>query len=150
LAFLLGSNIAACAQEDESIEDTVDVSSSQRLLIINSYNEQSAWSQHVMSEVIKQVSMENNIFVSTCNMHDTGMANDTVYNMVADNIFKRYHSKHPQYVVFIGNLAFTLRDPHDRVERRGFRGAHPILLYRLLQRPRRGRADADEGPAQGL
>jgi signal transduction histidine kinase/CheY-like chemotaxis protein len=88
----------------------VDVSSSQRLLIINSYNEQSAWSQHVMSEVIKQVSMENNIFVSTCNMHDTGMANDTVYNMVADNIFKRYHSKHPQYVVFIGNLAFTLRD----------------------------------------
>jgi signal transduction histidine kinase/CheY-like chemotaxis protein len=99
------------AQEEEEIhEDAINVASDQRLLIINSYNEQSAWSQHVMSEVIQHVALKNNIFVSICNMHDTGMANDSVYNMVAGNLFNRYQSKHPDYVVFIGNLAFTLRD----------------------------------------
>jgi signal transduction histidine kinase/CheY-like chemotaxis protein len=111
LAVLLGANLPLCAQEEqEAIEDTVDVASSHRLLIINSYNEQAAWPQHVMSEVIKHVSMNNDIFVSISNMHDTGMANDSVYNLVADNIFKRYHKNHPRYVVLIGNLAFTLRD----------------------------------------
>jgi signal transduction histidine kinase/CheY-like chemotaxis protein len=108
LALTLGSG-TLCAQE-EAVEDTVDIASNQRLLIINSYNEQAAWPQHVMSEIIKQASMNNNIFVSISNMHDTSMANDSVYNVVADHIFQRYHKNHPRYVVCIGNLAFTLRD----------------------------------------
>ncbi len=91
--------------------DTASTVPNKRLVIINSYNEQAPWSQHVMSEVIKHVlSASDKVFVSISNMHDVAMANDTVYQTVANNIFARYADQKPAYAVLIGNLAFTLRD----------------------------------------
>jgi signal transduction histidine kinase/CheY-like chemotaxis protein len=91
--------------------DTASTVPNKRLVIINSYNEQAPWSQHVMSEVIKHVlSASDKVYVSISNMHDVAMANDTVYQTVANNIFARYADQKPAYAVLIGNLAFTLRD----------------------------------------
>jgi signal transduction histidine kinase/CheY-like chemotaxis protein len=91
--------------------DTASTVPNKRLVIINSYNEQAPWSQHVMSEVIKHVlSASDKVYVSISNMHDVAMANDSVYQVVADNIFARYTDQKPEYAVLIGNLAFTLRD----------------------------------------
>jgi signal transduction histidine kinase/CheY-like chemotaxis protein len=61
--------------------------------------------------VIKHVlSASDKVYVSISNMHDVAMANDTVYQTVANNIFARYADQKPAYAVLIGNLAFTLRD----------------------------------------
>jgi signal transduction histidine kinase/CheY-like chemotaxis protein len=101
-----------------------NVPDTKRLVIINSYNEQAPWSQHVMSEVIKHVlSASDKVFVSISNMHDVAMANDSVYQLVADNLFARYANQKPKYAVLIGNLAFTLR---DRIKREW--GDIPMVL----------------------
>ncbi len=80
------------------------------LLIINSYNENAPWSQHLITPVLLQTSRMSDVEVRVANMDGTLIRNDSLYKVTEDNIFHRYRNRTPDCLLLIGNMAFNLRD----------------------------------------
>lgn len=80
------------------------------LLIINSYNENAPWSQHLITPVLLQTSRMQDVEARVANMDGTLIRNDSLYGVTEDNIFHRYRHRTPDYLLLIGNMAFNLRD----------------------------------------
>jgi len=84
-------------------------SAAKSLLIINSYNENAPWSQHLIAPVLRQIAPMENVDVRVMNMDGTLIRNDSLYNKVESGLFERCRRK-PDYLLLIGNMAFNLRD----------------------------------------
>lgn len=81
-----------------------------RLLIINSYNESAPWSQELITPILLQTSSIENITADVVHMNGTFIRNDSSYIRMENGIFQRFRKKKPDYLVLIGNMAFTLRE----------------------------------------
>lgn len=82
----------------------------ERLLIINSYNENAPWSQNLVTPVLLQTSRMENVNVKVLNMNGTLIRNDSLYQVTEDGLFHRCRDWKPDYLLLIGNMAFNLRD----------------------------------------
>lgn len=82
-----------------------------KLVILNSYNESAPWSQEIITHIMNTLNKTDE-FISTDVMPLNGLLvhNDEQYNLMAEGIFDRFHDTPPDYVVLIGNMAFSLRD----------------------------------------
>ncbi len=81
-----------------------------RLLIINSYNESAPWSQELITPILLQTSSIEDITADVVHMNGTFIRNDSSYIRMENGIFQRFRKKKPDYLVLIGNMAFTLRE----------------------------------------
>lgn len=81
-----------------------------RLLIINSYNEGAPWSQTLINPIMLQTSSIEDVSADLVHINGTFIRNDSLYNQMEEGIFLRYEKNKPDYLVLIGNIAFTLRD----------------------------------------
>ena len=81
------------------------------LLIINTYSENAEWSNGVIVPIVEEVSHMPNVEAYIVHMNAAFITNDSLYNATEKTLFERYgNSVAPDYVVMIGNMAFTLRD----------------------------------------
>lgn len=80
------------------------------LLIINSYNENAPWSQHLITRVLLQSSQMQDVEVRVTNMDGTLIRNDSLYKVTENSIFHRYAQRKPDFLLLIGNMAFNLRE----------------------------------------
>ncbi|MDE6216104.1 response regulator [Bacteroides sp.] len=94
-----------------------------RLLIINSYNESAPWSQEVTTPILLQTAPLANITADVVHMNETFIRNDSLYKEMENGIFRRFQHQKPDFLVLLGNMAFTLR---DRIVREW--GDIPIVL----------------------
>ena len=81
-----------------------------RLLIINSYNESAPWSQELITPILLQTSPIEDITADVVHMNGTFIRNDSLYIRMENGIFERFQDKKPDYLVLLGNMAFTLRE----------------------------------------
>ena len=94
------------------------------LLIINTYSENAEWSNGVIIPIVEEVSKINNVDAYIAHINASFITNDSLYNLTEETLFKRYDKAiTPDYIIMIGNMAFTLRD-HVRKEW----GDIPIVL----------------------
>ena len=94
------------------------------LLIINTYSENAEWSNGVIVPIVEEVSRMPNVEASIVHINAAFITNDSLYTVTEKSLFERYgEAVAPDYVVMIGNMAFTLRD-HVRSEW----GDVPIVL----------------------
>ena len=84
--------------------------SSHNLLIINSYNEQAAWSNSIIVPIMQEVGKMSNTSAYVSHLHSILIKNDSLYQHSVNTLFQRYENTKPHSVVLIGNMAFTLRD----------------------------------------
>lgn len=84
--------------------------SSHNLLIINSYNEQAAWSNSIIVSIMQEVGKMSNTSAYVSHLHSILIKNDSLYQHSVNTLFQRYENTKPHSVVLIGNMAFTLRD----------------------------------------
>lgn len=81
-----------------------------RLLIINSYNESAPWSQELITPILLQTSPIEDITADVVHMNGTFIRNDSLYIRMENGIFECFQDKKPDYLVLLGNMAFTLRE----------------------------------------
>ena len=86
------------------------VGKDRRLLIINSYNESAPWSQELITPILLQTSPIEDITADVVHMNGTFIRNDSLYIRMENGIFERFQDKKPDYLVLLGNMAFTLRE----------------------------------------
>lgn len=95
-----------------------------RLVILNAYNEGAPWAQDIITPIMQEISRRENFRAAeVVHLNSTLIHNATDYNNMSDGVFHRYSDAHPDYVVLVGNFAFTLR---DRIVREW--GDVPMLL----------------------
>ncbi len=92
------------------IPQTTEAKEQQRLLIINSYNEGAPWSQELITPITMQTAQTAGVSAEIIHMNGTFIRNKTLFKQMEDGIFTRFENKRPDYLVLIGNMAFTLRD----------------------------------------
>ena len=99
-----------------------------RLLIINSYNEVAPWSQELITPVALKIAQTDGVHADIVHMNGTFIRDESRYWQVENGIFHRYENMKPDYLVLIGNMAFTLR---DRIVREW--GDIPMLLISKIR-----------------
>ncbi len=80
------------------------------LLVINSYNGNAPWSQHLITSVLLQISQMPEVDARVVNMDGTLIRNDSLYKATEEEIFRRCLNRKPDYLLLIGNMSFNLRD----------------------------------------
>ena len=81
-----------------------------QLLIINSYNEAAPWSQELITPIAVRIARTDGVRADIIHMNGTVIRNSSMYHQVANGIFHRFEERRPDYLVLIGNMAFTLRE----------------------------------------
>lgn len=83
-----------------------------QVLILNAYNEAAPWARQIITPVMQEISeMENFSAVKVANLNGMIVHNEDDFNTMADGVFNRYTGqRRPDYLVLVGNFAFTLRD----------------------------------------
>ncbi len=82
-----------------------------RLVIINSYNEGAPWAQDFVTRILQEVSSRRGVAtIETIHLNCTTIHNAEDYEDMAKGLFRTLANRHPDYLVLIGNFAFTLRD----------------------------------------
>ena len=95
-----------------------------RLLILNSYNEGAPWAQEIINPIMREVSNRDGFqAVEVVHLNSTLIHNDKDFDNMSRGIFDRFVDRKPDYLVLVGDFAFTLRD--SIVERWGY---VPMLL----------------------
>lgn len=95
-----------------------------RLLILNSYNEGAPWAQEIINPIMREVSNRDGFqAVEVVHLNSTLIHNDKDFDNMSRGIFDRFVDRKPDYLVLVGDFAFTLRD--SIVERWG---DAPMLL----------------------
>lgn len=81
-----------------------------KLLIINSYNESAPWVQSYITPFMLEASRNNMLDCDVVHMNSSLIRTDSMYENIENGIFDRFKSNHPDYLVIIGKMAFSLRD----------------------------------------
>lgn len=82
-----------------------------RLVIINSYNEGAPWAQDFVTRILQEVSSRRGVAtIETIHLNCTTIHDAEDYEDMAKGLFRTLANRHPDYLVLIGNFAFTLRD----------------------------------------
>lgn len=82
-----------------------------RLLILNSYNEGAPWAQEIINPIMREVSNRDGFqAVEVVHLNSTLIHNDKDFDNMSRGIFDRFVDRKPDYLVFVGDFAFTLRD----------------------------------------
>lgn len=82
-----------------------------RFLIINSYHDGAPWSSEIVNPIIGYISKRDD-FLSpeVVYLTNTLVHNEKDFKTMEDGLFERFSGKKPDYLVLVGNFAFTLRD----------------------------------------
>lgn len=90
---------------------TADALNSKRLVIINSYSDGAPWANEIVTPVMTEVSRLNELSAPEVVYLNNNLVHDSVdYNSMSRGIFERFKNRKPDYLVLVGNFAFTLRD----------------------------------------
>lgn len=83
-----------------------------QVLILNAYNEAAPWAQTIITPIMQEISsMRNFSAVKVANLNGIIVHNETDFKTMAEGVFDRYSGdRRPDYLVLVGNFAFTLRD----------------------------------------
>ncbi len=82
-----------------------------RLLILNSYNEGAPWAQEIINPIMREVSNCDGFqAVEVVHLNSTLIHNDKDFDNMSRGIFDRFVDRKPDYLVLVGDFAFTLRD----------------------------------------
>lgn len=81
------------------------------LLILNSYNEGAPWAQEIINPIMREVSNRDGFqAVEVVHLNSTLIHNDKDFDNMSRGIFDRFVDRKPDYLVLVGDFAFTLRD----------------------------------------
>ena len=82
-----------------------------RLLILNSYNEGAPWAQEIINPIMREVSNRDGFqAVEVVHLNSTLIHNDKDFDNMSRGIFDRFVDRKLDYLVLVGDFAFTLRD----------------------------------------
>lgn len=114
LCLLLGCGSSFAAPETKK----------KQLVILNSYNEVAPWPRKYINAVIEEVSDRPDFnSVKVIHLNNILIFNQNDYDEMVSMLFDNYQGDKPDYLVMIGNFAFTLRDKIKEIW-----GDVPILL----------------------
>lgn len=85
-------------------------SQQKQLLVINSYNEGAPWVQDYITPFMLEAAKNKDLTCNLFHMNATIVRTDSLYNMVVDGIFDRFRDEKPDFLVLVGNMAFSIRD----------------------------------------
>lgn len=82
------------------------------IMVLNSYNESAAWSQSILTTVVRHVtSLDEFISIEIIHLNTSLIHNDADFDQMVQGVFQRYPGEErPDYVVMLGEMAFMLRD----------------------------------------
>ena len=101
-----------------------DTDGRKRLLIINGYHDGAPWAQDIINPVLFDISKRDNFYApEVIYLSNTLIHNEEDFRVMEDGLFNRFSKKKPDYLVLVGNFAFSLR---DRIVREW--GDVPMLL----------------------
>lgn len=107
LALLLGSLSAFAQVEEYKIEQKEQ---SKTLLIIDSYSDASPWSKSVIMPITYYIANNDNVHAEIYHLNSVLITDSVKYNKVHDEFLTRFGDRQIDYVIFIGQMAFTFRD----------------------------------------
>lgn len=92
-------------------EVTAEGAEGKRLVIINSYHDGAPWSQEIVNPIVRDISKRDDFMpAEVVYLSNTLVHNEKDFEKMADGLFERFTGKRPDYLVLVGNFAFTLRD----------------------------------------
>lgn len=81
-----------------------------QLAIFNSYNEVAPWPRKYINQIIQEISMHPDFnAVRVTHLNNSLIYDQYDFDALQDKVFESYEEK-PDYLVLIGNFAFTLRE----------------------------------------
>ena len=83
-------------------------SQSQKLLIINSYNESAPWVQNYITQYLIEAANTENLDYDLVHMNAILIQTDSLYNLVKEQIFNRFKNNKPDYLILFGRMACCL------------------------------------------
>ena len=75
-------------------------SQSQKLLIINSYNESAPWVQNYITQYLIEAANTENLDYDLVHMNAILIQTDSLYNLVKEQIFNRFKNNKPDYLIY--------------------------------------------------
>ena len=100
LVFLISAGFNLSAQENKK-----------QLVIINSYNEVAPWPRKYINNIIQEISLKPDFnAVRVIHLNNSLIFNQEDYDNLEEMLFENYTGPDPDYLVLIGNFAFTFRD----------------------------------------
>lgn len=95
-----------------------------RLAIINSYNENTPWPRLFINSIISEMALHKDFEpVKVAHLNNSLICNKEEYIALETRLFDFFKNSKPDYLIVIGNFAFTLRDQY-----KAHWGNLPILL----------------------
>lgn len=86
------------------------MSQQKQLLVINSYNESAPWVQDYITPFMLEAAKNKDLTCNLVHMNATLVRTDSLYSMVVDGIFDRFRDEKPDFLVLVGNMAFSIKD----------------------------------------
>ena len=86
------------------------MSQQKQLLVINSYNEGAPWVQDYITPFMLEAARNKDLTCNLVHMNATLVRTDSLYSMVVDGIFDRFRDEKPDFLVLVGNMAFSIKD----------------------------------------
>lgn len=86
------------------------MSQQKQLLVINSYNEGAPWVQDYITPFMLEAAKNKDLICNLVHMNATLVRTDSLYSMVVDGIFDRFRDEKPDFLVLVGNMAFSIKD----------------------------------------
>lgn len=86
------------------------MSQQKQLLVINSYNEGAPWVQDYITPFMLEAAKNKDLTCNLVHMNATLVRTDSLYSMVVDGIFDRFRDEKPDFLVLVGNMAFSIKD----------------------------------------
>lgn len=82
-----------------------------RLGVINSYNENTPWPRYFINSIISEMALHDDFYpVKVAHLNNSIVFNQDDYDKLVERLFDFYGDEKPDYLVLIGNFAFTMRD----------------------------------------
>lgn len=80
------------------------------LLIINSYCERAPWANSIIIPALEEVSKYPHVHAYVSHLNNLLITNDSIYKASVSSLFARYDRIKPDFLLLIGNMAFSLRE----------------------------------------
>lgn len=108
---------AEAAKPAKPVEKTATAGNGQKqkeLLIINSYNEGSPWSNSIIEPVIQHSAMHPEYVVRVVNFNACFVTDKESYERAVNGVLTLYESDRPDGVIMLGDIVFTMLDTIKR------------------------------------
>lgn len=104
--------------------DTTRHGKQKRLAVINSYNENTPWPRLFINSIISEMALHKDFEpVKVAHLNNSLIRNKDEYDALETRLFDFFDKSKPDYLIVIGNFAFTMRDMFKK-----HWGNIPILL----------------------